>query len=135
MFDFAADDRHEGEQLGRNDKGLVTMDRQTRKDAFYFYKANWSTDPFVYITSRRFTPRGAGLVPLKVYSNCDSVELILNHQSLGRRSSASHVFVWEQVPLAVGRVEVDAIGTRGDKTLSDACTWTVLPNRPATGPR
>ena len=134
MFDFAADDRHEGDHPGRNDKGLVTMDRQTRKDAFYFYKANWSPDPFVYITSRRFNPRGAGLVPLKVYSNCDTVELRLNGQPLGRRSDANHVFVWDQVPLPIGQVQVTAIGTRGTQTYTDHCTWTVLPKRPATGP-
>ncbi len=132
MFDFAADDRHEGELNGRNDKGLVTYDRQVRKDAFYFYKANWSPDPMVYITSRRFTPRGAGLVPLKVYSNCDTVELVLNGHSLGRRSNGNHVMLWEQVPLPVGQVEVHAIGTRGDRTVTDACTWTVLPKLPST---
>ena len=50
MFDFAADSRNEGDTPGRNDKGLVTYDRQTRKDAFFWYKANWTTTPFVYIT-------------------------------------------------------------------------------------
>ena len=42
---------------GINDKGLVTYDRKTKKDAFFWYKANWATTPFVYITSRRWTPR------------------------------------------------------------------------------
>ncbi|MEU9330975.1 hypothetical protein AB0D91_45875 [Streptomyces canus] len=40
MFDFASDGRNEGSQPGINDKGLVTRDRQIRKDAFYWYKAN-----------------------------------------------------------------------------------------------
>jgi beta-galactosidase len=31
MFDFAADERAEGDQPGRNDKGLVTYDRRTKK--------------------------------------------------------------------------------------------------------
>src|ERR1022692_4801691 len=75
MFDFASDGRAEGDHLGRNDKGLVTYDRKTKKDAFYFYKANWSSDPVIYITDRRFTPRKVGDGPVKVYSNCDSVEL------------------------------------------------------------
>src|SRR5439155_6535788 len=34
MFDFASDARHEGDTNGRNDKGLVTFDHRTRKDAF-----------------------------------------------------------------------------------------------------
>ena len=45
MFDFTSYFRREGGVLGRNDKGLVTYDRQTKKDAFYFYKANWSDEP------------------------------------------------------------------------------------------
>ena len=45
MFDFASDGRNEGGQPGSNDKGLVTHDRATRKDAFYFYKANWAATP------------------------------------------------------------------------------------------
>src|ERR1017187_3472318 len=49
MFDFASDGRNEGDTPGRNDKGLVTYDRQVRKDAFYWYKANWTTNPTVYI--------------------------------------------------------------------------------------
>jgi len=44
MFDSASDNRNEGEQPGINDKGLVTRDRRIRKDAFYLYKANWSTE-------------------------------------------------------------------------------------------
>jgi beta-galactosidase len=57
MFDFGVAGRNEGDHNGRNDKGMVTYDRSTRKDAFYMYKANWSQDPFVHITSRRFTLR------------------------------------------------------------------------------
>ena len=52
MFDFASARRTEGDRDGVNDKGLVTGDRKTRKDAFYFYKANWNPEPMVYITSR-----------------------------------------------------------------------------------
>ena len=55
MFDFAVSTRHEGGSEGLNDKGLVTRDRKTKKDAFYFYKANWSDEPVLYITSRRFS--------------------------------------------------------------------------------
>jgi beta-galactosidase len=57
MFDSASDGRKEADQAGRNNKGLVTADRTVRKDAFYWYKANWTTQPFVHITGRRFTPR------------------------------------------------------------------------------
>jgi beta-galactosidase len=110
---------------GINDKGLVARDHQTRKDAFYFYKANWSTDPFVYITSRRWEPRPAGAADLKVYANTDSVELVLNGTSLGSKTNGSeHVFVWPGAMLVRGANKLDAIGTKGGATYMDSVTWT-----------
>lgn len=53
MFDFGAAHRTEGDRPGINDKGLVTHDRKVKKDAFYFYKANWNPEPMVYIAGRR----------------------------------------------------------------------------------
>ena len=41
--DFQSAIRNEGGKPGINDKGLVTYDRKIKKDALYFYKANWST--------------------------------------------------------------------------------------------
>ena len=38
LFDFAADGRDEGGKHGENQKGLVTIDLKTKKDAFYLYK-------------------------------------------------------------------------------------------------
>jgi beta-galactosidase len=111
MFDFAADPRSEGDQPGRNDKGLVTFDRKTRKDAFYFYKANWSNEPVVHIVARRFNPRPPGPIEVKVYSNCEQVELFVDGKSLGRRSGDDCVFIWSGVPLRVGKNRVVARGT------------------------
>jgi beta-galactosidase len=125
MFDFASDARDEGDTPGRNDKGLVTADRETKKDAFYFYKANWTSHPFVHICEKRFDPRPAGPAQLKVYSNCDSVELILNGKSLGKRSSSDHVFVWNQVPLSQGKIELTATGEKNRNQFADRCSWVV----------
>lgn len=121
MFDFPSDGRHEGDHDGINDKGLVTGDRLVKKDAFYFYKAQWTTAPMVYITSRRFNPRPAGPADIKVYSTCSSVELVVDGHSLGFKTSPSHVFVWPAVPLAVGSVKVEARGSGA----SDSVTWTM----------
>jgi len=125
MFDFAADDRKEGDQFGRNDKGLVTYDRNVRKDAFYFYKAQWSYDPVVHINSSRFNSHPAGKYEIKVYSNCQTVELKLNWKSLGRRQSDNRVFIWPEVDFAPGEVTATAIGAREGKEFTDTCTWTV----------
>jgi beta-galactosidase len=122
MFDFASDGRHEGDHLGRNDKGLITYDRKIKKDAFYFYKANWSDESVVYITDRRFTPRNFDHSPVKIYSNCDSVDLKLNGVSLGSVSNADHVFIWPDVTLIRGKNVIEADGVRAGRHYSDSCT-------------
>jgi beta-galactosidase len=126
MFDFASDRRSEGDTYGRNDKGLVTYDRQTRKDAFYWYKANWTTTPFVYITSRRWTDRTTAVTTIKVYGTVDSVTLTLNGVALGpAKTSTNHIYSWPNVTLAPGANTVQATGTRGGTTYTDTVTWTL----------
>ena len=98
MFDFTSYFRREGGVAGVNDKGLVTRDRKTKKDAFYFYQANWSEEPVLYITSRRFTERTNAVTDVKIYSNADQVELLLNGKSQGKRSDGTNAcFVWTNV--------------------------------------
>ncbi len=78
MFDFVVSTRHEGGVEGLNDKGLVTRDRKIKKDAFYFYKANWSDEPVLYITSRRFfTDRTNAVTDVKIYSNTKEPKLFV----------------------------------------------------------
>ncbi len=126
MFDFAVSTRHEGGVPGRNDKGLVTYDRKTKKDAFYFYKANWSDEPVLYIAERRFTERTNAVTDVKIYSNARTVELWLNGKSEGyHRNSTNCVFVWSHVTLKPGENQVTAKAERDGKKLSDVCTWTL----------
>jgi beta-galactosidase len=141
MFDFASDYRNEGDHQGRNDKGLVTYDRKTKKDAFYFYKANWSDDPVIYITDRRFTPRNIKDCPIKVYSNCDSVEVKFNGQSLGAKTGDDSVFAWPDVTLTRGKNVIEASGTRRGAMYTDSITIdydpgviAMRPSEPSTRP-
>lgn len=126
MFDFASVWRHEGDAPGINDKGLVTYDRKTRKDAFYFYQANWSDEPVVYLTDRRFTARQRRQGELKVYSNADSVELFVNGTSLGVAAPAQGVCRWPDVAFRPGKNEVEARGTFAHRTpVADHIEFTV----------
>ena len=127
MFDFAADQRDEGELPGRNDKGLVTYDRATRKDSFYFYKSNWNPDEAtVYITSRRFTDRPDDVTDVKIYSSMDSVTLRVNGVSLGAETGNDvNVFEWAGVQLRPGANTIEATGTRNGQTVTDTVTWNV----------
>ena len=78
MFDFGADGRDEGGKPGQNQKGLVTFDRRTKKDAFYIYKAYLSRDPFVHLCGRRYVDRPESETEIKVYSNQPSVTLLVD---------------------------------------------------------
>jgi beta-galactosidase len=127
-FDFAADGRSEGDTPGRNDKGLVTFDRQIRKDAFYFYKASWTTNAMVYIAGHTFSNRIANITA-KAYSNCGSVQLFVNGVSQGTAMSSSNTFLWP-VTLQNGTNNVSAIGTLGSTTVTDSLMWIVAPAPP-----
>ena len=78
MFDFAADGRNEGGKPGQNQKGLVTFDRRTKKDAFYIYKAYLSKEPFVHLCGRRYIDRPEEVTEIKVYSNQNTVTLLVD---------------------------------------------------------
>lgn len=121
-FDFASDGRNEGDAKGINDKGLVTHDRRVRKDAWYWYQANWSDQPMTHITSARWTPRPAGPQNVRVYSNCDEVELSLNGESLGIAPVTGHVATWAGVDFVKGTNTLQAIGRRGSVSVQDQAT-------------
>jgi beta-galactosidase len=122
MFDFASDGRKEGDHPGRNDKGLVTYDRKTKKDAFYWFKANWSRAPFVHVTGARFTPRPVGSTDVKVYSNAETVRLRVGGAPLAEQTAPGHVFVWSGVPLRSGANVIEASAVVGGRTVRDRVT-------------
>ena len=95
MFDFGADARAEGGENGQNHKGLITIDRRYKKDAFYAYKAWLSDEPFVHLCSKRYIDRVEDVAKITVYSNQPEVELFANGVSLGKQSSPEHFFYFE----------------------------------------
>ena len=124
MFDFASFFRREGDKIGMNDKGMVTYDRNIRKDVFYFYRANWSEDPTVYITERRYRLREADETNVKVYSNADQVSLNVNGASIGNGSSEGQgIFRWEDVQLTKGNNVVVASAVIDGKAREDRVVW------------
>lgn len=126
MFDFASDGRSEGDTYGRNDKGLVTGDRKIRKDAFYWYQANWTDTPVVHLNSARWTNRTASTTDVKVYTNADNVTLRVNGVPVGAaRSGADHVVVWPAVTLAKGPNVVTVSGVKSGRVHTDQVIWTV----------
>ncbi|MDE6675120.1 MAG: glycoside hydrolase family 2 protein [Acetatifactor sp.] len=98
LFDFAADGRDEGGKHGENQKGLVTFDRRTRKDAFYLYKAAWNKKPMVHICGSRYVDRAEDVTEVKVYSNADQVSLYVDGQHFAIRDG--HRIFRFQVPIS-----------------------------------
>jgi beta-galactosidase len=126
LFDFTSYFRREGGVPGRNDKGLVTSDRKIKKDAFFFYQANWSDEPVLYIASRRFTERTNAVTDIKVYSNAKAVEVLLNGTSLGTNNHGTNcVFRWPNVTLQSGENKVEARADNDGTNLTDSCAWTL----------
>ncbi|URN95594.1 MAG: beta galactosidase jelly roll domain-containing protein [Candidatus Pristimantibacillus lignocellulolyticus] len=119
MFDFGANIRDEGGVKGRNNKGLVTYDRKIKKDAFYMYKANWSEEKFVHITSKRFVDRVDETIGVKVYSNCSSVTLYVNGVQHSTVASEDCVFQFDNISLRDGLNEITVRADQEGATYED----------------
>ena len=100
MFDFGCAARNEGGVAGRNNKGLMTIDRKTKKDSYYIYKAYWNKEPMVHLCGKRYAQRAGETTQIRVYSNLPTVTLYLNGEKVGEQT-AEKVFVFE-VALADG---------------------------------
>jgi len=122
MFDFDCDMRDEGGVKGRNNKGLVTIDRKIKKDSFYLYKAYWSDESFVHITSKRFAIRCAEKINIKIYSNMPKVRLFVNGVDLGEKEGRK-IFIFENVSLNMGNNYIKAVGVSVDEEVVDRTTF------------
>ncbi|MGJ1437612.1 glycoside hydrolase family 2 protein [Sphingobacterium siyangense] len=114
----------------RNYKGLVSFDRKLKKDGFYWYKANWSKEPVLYITQRRMINRGNEITPITVYSNRGEPTLIINGQTIkGAKIGQTNVhYIFENVKLKPGKNAVEAKVIQKDgKVLTDTIEWNYDP--------
>lgn len=125
MFDFAVPQWKRGGVDARNMKGLITFDRKIRKDAFYWYKANWSKEPVLYLTQRRNTERERRETSITVYSNLGTPRVFLNGRELdGVRKGYTDVhYIFDQVTLAEGRNVLRAVIVSDGKEYTDEIVW------------
>ena len=94
MFDFGCAARDEGGVAGRNNKGLITMDRKTKKDSYYIYKAYWNPEPMVHLCGKRYAQRAGEEREIKVYTNQDSVTLYMNGEEVGTQAPVDHIAIF-----------------------------------------
>ena len=115
LFDFAADGRDEGGKHGENQKGLVTIDRKTKKDAFYLYKAAWNkTEKFVHLCGSRYVDRTEDVTEIKVYSNQPEVTLLVDGKEFATQTGKT-IFTF-RVPIT---------GTHKITAKADSCEDTI----------
>ena len=107
--------------MGRNDKGLVTYNRKIKKDAFYFYKANWNQeDKFVYIAGKRLVNRTRKTVDVQVFSNSGAAKLYINGKAYGTAKPDSvNVLEWKGIVLDTGENRIEVRNKYG----ADCCVW------------
>ena len=110
MFDFGSAIRDEGGVQYRNSKGLVTFDRKIKKDAFYYYKAQWSKEPFIHIAEKRFEKRQDSITRIKIYSNMECIDLYVNEEKVEALTQTNKgVFLSNQIQLREGENKIRAV--------------------------
>ena len=123
MFDFGASGRFEGDSPNQNDKGLVTIDRKVRKDAFYYYKANWNKSvPTVHLCSKDYTERTEEVTDIIVFTTAPSATLYLNGKKVSQKKADAYATVeWAGVQLQKGANVIRIVTPQGEVSAD----WTV----------
>jgi beta-galactosidase len=125
LFDFASDSRKEGDLTDINEKGLVSYDRQTRKDAYYFYRANWSSEPTLHLVGQRYVDRAYAVNDVKAYSNASQARLSLNGKEVGLTACSNGICLWPSVRLSQGRNEFFATAQIAGIPVTDLLRWSL----------
>lgn len=127
--DFSTPVRPDNPVPYMNQKGVVERDL-TKKEAYYVFQSYWTSKPMVHIYGHsmpvRWGDEGEEKM-VKVYSNCDEVELWLNEKSLGVKKRNSSDFPaaglrWNTA-LIKGKNLVRVVAKKGKQTVSDEISF------------
>ncbi|WJH37497.1 glycoside hydrolase family 2 protein [Paenibacillus sp. CC-CFT747] len=103
------------------------------KDAYYYYKSVWTDEPTIHLMPHWNWPGKDGqMIPVRICTNAEQVELILNGRSLGVREAATASYLDWDVPYEKGslyaaaysngrRIAETAIVTSGPRTGLNWC--------------
>lgn len=129
MFDFATPRSAQGGLHSRNTKGLITFDRKIKKDGFYWYKANWSKEPVLYLTQRRANERENEYTSVTVYSNIGNPQLKVNGEIISDYSigNTDVHYIFDVVRLKVGENILETKVIKDGKEYSDKIVWNYSP--------
>jgi beta-galactosidase len=112
-----------------NQKGLVERDL-TKKEAYYVFQSYWTEKPMVHIYGHSMPVRWGEEQEekmVKVYSNCDEAELMVNGKSAGIKKRNSQDFPaaglrWNVI-FNKGDNKVTVIARKGKITLTDSISF------------
>lgn len=107
-----------------NNKGITTLNREL-KDTYLHYQAMFALKPTVNIGGQIWKIRGGNadlnntcIQPVKVYSNLEDIELLVNGKSLGSMKVENHIAQFE-VPFTAGDNVLEAVGENEGKSVRD----------------
>lgn len=125
MFDFGTPMSAQGGVHSRNMKGLITFDRKVKKDGFYWYKANWSKEPVLYMTQRRAVERENEVTSVTVYSNIGTPKLVVNGSEITEYSIGNTEvhYIFDVVRLQEGENILEVTATKDGKEYNDKIVW------------
>ena len=86
------------------------------------YKAHWSDEKFVHITSKRYIDRADRTISVKVYSNCEELTLYVNGKELETKSG-HRIFTFENIELQDGMNEIKVIANHDGVALQDVAKF------------
>lgn len=79
------------------------------KDTYYLYQSQWTTKPMIHLLPHWTHPGKEGIeIPVVVYTNQPSAELMLNGKSLGEQRMGDDMRIVWQVPYQPGTLEAIA---------------------------
>lgn len=105
MFDYASSRR----PYHLNRSGMVGYDHNTKKDAYYLYRAVWNdNDPTLHIAEGEWQSRTDTLQHFTVYSSVGEPLLLVNGDSIAMTRSARGIYRADSV-VVKGRATIEAV--------------------------
>ncbi|MBE9484639.1 MAG: beta-galactosidase [Bacteroidetes bacterium] len=128
MFDFSVPEWDRGGIKGRNHKGLITYDRETKKDAFYWYKAIWSEDPVLHLTGKRNNKIKSDTIRFKAYCNYGLPRFYINGEYKGMMEAGINKvqFLSPQMILEPGKYEIEVRAAYHSEIYQDSFEFEVV---------
>ena len=99
----------------------MTRDRMHRKDVFWFYKANWTSEPVLHLVGKRMKQVGSAKVNVLAFSNCGPVTLKVNGKAVASQApDSARTVLFRDVGLRPGENTIEVCS--GGR--SDVAVWT-----------